>query len=177
MDITVETSAWTATTGILRIGDLQCPCTLGRNGVTKDKIEGDGKTPLGRFPLRQLLFRADRLPPPRTGLPTEILTPETGWCEDPTHPDYNRRVLLPHSSVHDCMTRDDALYDLVIVIGFNDAPPVPGKGSAIFIHLARPEFTPTAGCIGLTQDNLLAVLELCTPDTTIVISPPPENDS
>lgn len=177
MDITVITSSWTATTGTLQIGQLQIDCTLGRGGVTTDKTEGDGKTPVGRFPLRQVFYRADRLPMPETGLPVELLTADTGWCEDVSHPDYNRRVRLPHPSVHDRMTRDDALYDLVIVVGYNDDPPVSGKGSAIFIHLARPEFTPTAGCVGLRLHDLQSVLKLCSRDSFLVVFPPPKSDS
>lgn len=177
MDISVKTSSWSATTGLLCIGPRQFPCTLGRGGVTGAKSEGDGKTPVGRFPLRQVFYRADRLPPPETGLPLEVLTPETGWCEDPAHPDYNRKIALPHPAATDRMTRDDALYDLVVVVGYNDAPPVAGKGSAIFIHLARPDFTPTAGCIGLKRDDLLAVLKLCTPETCLDVLSPASGDS
>lgn len=177
MDIFVETSSWAATTGLLKIGPYAFPCTLGGGGVTHDKTEGDKKTPLGRFSLRQLFFRADRLPAPDTGLPLIPLTQNTGWCEDPAHPDYNRCIALPHPAATDHMTRDDALYDLVVIVGYNDDPPIPGKGSAIFIHLARPEFTPTAGCIGLKYDDFLLVLKFCTPETAINILPPPEDDS
>ncbi|HYD16960.1 MAG TPA: L,D-transpeptidase family protein, partial [Patescibacteria group bacterium] len=129
MNIIVQTSATDATTGLLFIGQQRYECTLGRTGVTLDKQEGDGKTPIGTYPLRYLLYRADRIEKPVTGLPAHELTPDTGWCEDPAHPDYNKQVTLPHDSTHDRMTRDDNLYDICVIVGYNDAPVVPGKGS------------------------------------------------
>lgn len=174
MNITVETTSAAATTGTLKIGPHIFPCTLGRSGVidAADKKEGDGKTPLGRYPLRQLIYRADRVPMPDTKLPVEILTETTGWCEDAAHPDYNQKVTLPHPAQNDHMKRDDHVYDYVVVIGYNDNPVIPGKGSAIFMHLARPGFTPTAGCVGLNPEDMRTVLQLCTPDSLIEILPP-----
>ncbi len=174
MNIVVRTKSWTATTGTLEIGGQAFDCTLGRTGVvlSEAKKEGDGKTPLGIFPLRQLLYRADRVPKPLTGLHVEILTPATGWCEDSTHPDYNKKIILPHPAVHDRMTREDHLYDYTVVIGYNDAPAVAGKGSAIFMHLARPDFSPTAGCVGLRAGDMLAVLKLCNNSSKIELLPP-----
>ena len=173
MNIIVQTKSFEPTTGVLIAGGQRYDCTLGRGGITVDKVEGDGKTPIGTYPLRQLIYRADRLEKPETKLPVEILTPETGWCEDPAHPDYNTKVTLPHASVVDRMTRDDNLYDLTVVIGYNDNPPQAGKGSAIFMHLARPDFTPTAGCVGLKQNDLLEVLKHCDSSSHITILPPP----
>ncbi len=172
MNIIVQTSKNTPTTGKLFIGGKRYDCTLGRSGVTADKKEGDGATPIGTYPLRQLLYRADRLAAPETGLPLEVLTPDTGWCEDPAHADYNTKITLPHEAGTDRMTRDDHLYDLVAVVGYNDAPVVAGKGSAIFIHLARPDFTPTAGCVGLKLEDLQEVLKLCDSTSHITILPP-----
>lgn len=174
MNLTVKTTSWTATTGTLEVNGKTYPCTLGRSGVCEpsEKKEGDGKTPLGTYPLRQLIYRADRNAKPATDLSVEILTPETGWCEDPAHADYNKKITLPHASVNDRMTREDSLYDYVVVIGYNDDPVVPGKGSAIFMHLARPEFTPTQGCVGLRPEDLLEVLKCCSPSSKIVITPP-----
>ena len=172
----VETSSDTATTGTLIMDGIRYTCTLGRSGVIapENKIEGDGKTPLGTYPLRQLIYRADRLKKPETKLPVEILTPDTGWCEDPSHDDYNTKVTLPHGAQHvDTMTRDDYLYDLCVPLGYNDDPVVKGKGSAIFMHLAREEGTPTQGCVGLAKNDLLTVLKKCDAATRITILPPP----
>ena len=174
MNIIVETQSMTAATGKLKIAGHVFDCTLGRSGVIapEDKKEGDGKTPLGTYPLRLLLYRADRMEKPDTKLPVQILTAKTGWCEDAAHPDYNKQVTLPHHAVCDRMMREDYLYDMTVIIGYNDAPPVAGKGSAIFMHLARHEFTPTAGCVGLKKDDLLTVLKLCDAGTRITILPP-----
>jgi L,D-peptidoglycan transpeptidase YkuD (ErfK/YbiS/YcfS/YnhG family) len=175
MNIVVKANSSAATTGTLEINGKHYTCTLGKTGVipAAQKTEGDGKTPLGIFPLRQLLYRADRIPKPATGLPLEILAPETGWCEDSTHADYNKKIILssscPHPAMHDRMTREDHLYDYVVVIGYNDAPVAPGKGSAIFMHLARPDFTPTRGCVGLRVEDMLEVLRHCDSSSKIEI--------
>jgi L,D-peptidoglycan transpeptidase YkuD (ErfK/YbiS/YcfS/YnhG family) len=173
MNIIVQTISFESTTGYLMIGGRRFDCALGRAGVTLDKTEGDGKTPIGIYPFRQLIYRADRVEKPDTGLPLEILNPDTGWCEDPTHADYNRKVVLPHPALCDTMTRDDHLYDLTAVIGYNDDPAVAGRGSAIFMHLARDDFTPTAGCVGLKKQDLLDVLKMLDSDSHITILPPP----
>lgn len=173
MDIIVQTSSEDATTGTLICGNDRFDCTLGRTGVTIDKREGDGKTPIGTYPLRQVFYRADRVGRPETKLEVRELTPEVGWCEDPAHPDYNREVRLPHDSRHDRMTRDDHVYDITVIIGYNDDPPQSGKGSAIFMHLARPDFTPTAGCVGLREEDLRKVLKKVDKNSHITILPPP----
>lgn len=173
MNIIVQTKSFDATTAVLIAGGRRFDCALGRAGVTIDKKEGDGKTPVGTYPFRQLFYRADRIEKPKTGLPVEILSPETGWCEDPAHPDYNKKIILPHPAVVDRMTRDDDLYDLTAVIGYNDDPVVPGRGSAIFMHLARAGLEPTAGCVALAKDDLLEVLALCDENSHITILPPP----
>ena len=172
MDIIVYTKDMTATTGILKAGDLEFPCTLGKSGVTRDKSEGDNATPLGTFPLREVFYRPDRVSTLQTALPVRELTEKDGWCEDPEHADYNRHVVLPHDSTKDEMYREDHLYDIVVVVGYNDDPPVPGKGSAIFMHLAREAFTPTAGCVGLRREDLLAVLKKCDSSSTLTVLPP-----
>lgn len=171
MNITVEVTSAMATTGTLEINGKRYACTLGRAGVISadQKAEGDGKTPLGVFPLRQLLYRADRVARPETQLPVEILTPQTGWCEEASHADYNKKITLPHPAATDHMAREDHLYDYVVVIGYNDAPVVPGKGSAIFMHLARPDSTPTAGCVGLRPADMLEVLKHCDKSSRIEI--------
>jgi L,D-peptidoglycan transpeptidase YkuD (ErfK/YbiS/YcfS/YnhG family) len=131
---------------------------LGRSGVRALKREGDGGTPLGRFPIRQVLYRADRVTRPRTTFPIHEIRAGDGWCEDPGHRNYNRLVELSASSAADRLMREDHLYDVVIVLGYNDRPRVRGRGSAIFVHLARPGLTPTAGCVALHRRDLLALL-------------------
>ncbi len=145
--------------GRVILGRRVCRAALGRGGVRADKQEGDGATPVGRLVLRRVLFRADRLAAPRALVPVEPLAPADGWCDDPSHPDYNRMITLPHPARHEALWRADALYDLIGVLGWNDAPPRPGLGSAIFLHLARADFAPTEGCIGLALPDLLGLLE------------------
>jgi L,D-peptidoglycan transpeptidase YkuD (ErfK/YbiS/YcfS/YnhG family) len=141
--------------------DKPLRCALGRNGVREDKREGDGATPEGLFPMRRVLYRPDRISPPETMLPCEALTPKDGWCDDPDDDNYNCQVALPYSAHCESLWRDDGIYDLLVVLGYNDAPVGRGRGSAIFLHLARPGFAPTEGCIALTKSDLLAVLASC----------------
>ncbi len=131
---------------------------LGRGGVRADKAEGDGATPLGRLPLRRVLYRADRGAVPRAAVPREPIGPGDGWCDDPGHPDYNRMVRLPHPARCEELWRADGLYDIVGVLGWNDAPAVRGRGSAIFLHVARDDYAPTLGCIALAAADLRMVL-------------------
>jgi L,D-peptidoglycan transpeptidase YkuD (ErfK/YbiS/YcfS/YnhG family) len=133
-------------------------CALGRGGVRAGKQEGDGATPAALLPLRRVLYRADRLAIPPAAVPREALAPDDGWCDDPGHADYNRMVRLPHAARHEELWRADALYDIVGVLGWNDAPTERGRGSAIFLHLARPDYAPTEGCVALALPDLLRVL-------------------
>ena len=160
-----------ATRGTLAVGERVRPCALGRGGMVEGKREGDGGTPIGRFPLRRLFYRPDRESPPATGLPALPLAADLGWCDDPADAmHYNRLVRLPFGPSHERMWRDDGLYDLVVELGYNDAPPVPGRGSAIFMHLARPDWGPTEGCIAMTRDDLLAVLVAVGPESAVEIA-------
>lgn len=157
--------------GLLDCAGRAYRCALGRGGIVVDKREGDGGTPAGAWALRRVLYRADRLDPPGTALPCAEITPDQGWCDDPAHPDYNRQVSLPFAASHEKLWRDDAVYDLIVVLGHNDDPPVAGKGSAIFMHVARPDYGPTEGCIALALTDLKAVLSDCGPGDTILINP------
>jgi L,D-peptidoglycan transpeptidase YkuD (ErfK/YbiS/YcfS/YnhG family) len=142
----------------------------GRGGVVAAKREGDGASPAGRFPLVCAYYRPDRLAQPRTGLPIAPLRPNDGWVDDPADLQYNRLVSLPYTAHHEEMWRQDGLYDLVVVIGYNVDPVVRGLGSAIFLHVARPDFAPTEGCIAVTRDVLLGILPLLRPGSTITIA-------
>jgi len=135
-------------------------CALGRGGVVEAgrKREGDGGTPTGLLPLRRLHYRADRIAIPRSPLPRNPIAPDDLWCDDPGHESYNRLVRRPFVASHEEMWREDDLYDIVGELGWNDAPVVPGRGSAIFLHLARPDYAPTAGCVALLRADLLELL-------------------
>jgi L,D-peptidoglycan transpeptidase YkuD (ErfK/YbiS/YcfS/YnhG family) len=153
----------------LSCGDLRFPCALGRSGRRPDKREGDGATPTGTFALRQVFYRPDRLLRPRTQLPVAALRPNDGWCDDPDDRSYNRFVRHPYPASAERLWRDDHLYDLVVVLGYNEAPRIRGRGSAIFIHVAGPGFKPTAGCVALTRPHLLRLIERVARGATIRI--------
>ena len=150
-------------------------CAVGKAGFVEAKREGDGGTPIGVWPLRRLLYRADRLAPPNTALPCLAIGPNDGWCDAPDDPAYNRPVSLPYPASHEVLCREDALYDLVVVLGYNDAPPVPGLGSAIFLHLARDDYGGTEGCVALARDHLLTLLSEAAPgDALRIVTGQPE---
>ena len=155
--------------GFLSLGDMRFPCRLGKSGTILDKHEGDGATPIGEWPIRRVLFRPDRVEAPPTALAVTPVAPDDGWCDDPAHPDYNRAVKLPHPASCESLWRDDGLYDVVVVLGHNDSPPVPGKGSAIFLHVAKPDGSPTRGCVALTLADLLTVLRHCAPGDSLTV--------
>ncbi|MCH4143557.1 L,D-transpeptidase family protein [Acetobacter peroxydans] len=131
---------------------------IGQNGLTEHKREGDLCSPTGIYPLRRVFYRADRIARPVTTLPLVPLAPTDGWCDDPASPDYNRLVTLPHPARHERLWRDDHVYDLIVVIGYNDEPARSGAGSAIFMHLQRADLAPTEGCVALTEKDLRTVL-------------------
>lgn len=144
-------------------------CALGRSGVIPAalKQEGDGATPAGLWPLRALLWRPDRGPAPKSRVPMRPIVPDDGWCDFPADRAYNRLVRLPYPSSAERLWRDDGLYDLVVTLGHNDEPVVPGAGSAIFLHIAPPGYEPTKGCIALAADDLAAFLSDAGPEDSI----------
>ena len=131
---------------------------LGRGGVRVDKQEGDGATPAGVLPLRRVLYRADRVRAPDCVVPVEPIAPHDGWCDDVGEADYNRMIRLPHDGGYEELWRQDGLYDVIGVLGWNDAPVRRGRGSAIFLHVARPDYAPTEGCVALALSDLRQVL-------------------
>lgn len=146
------------------------PCAIGASGMTADKREGDQATPTGCFALRRVYYRPDRVSRPRTGLPVDPLDPLDAWSDEPGDAAaYNSMVRQPYPTSVELMWRDDYLYDIVVTIGFNDDPAAPGKGSAIFLHIARPDFSPTKGCVAVSMENLLRILADCDETTRICI--------
>jgi L,D-peptidoglycan transpeptidase YkuD (ErfK/YbiS/YcfS/YnhG family) len=142
---------------------------IGRAGVSRRKVEGDGATPEGVFPLVAAFYRADRVSPLPTRLALQPLAPNDAWVDDPADPNYNRLVGLPYPAHTEAMWLDDAVYDLLVVIGYNTAPVVPGAGSAIFLHVARADFAPTAGCVAIAAPVLAALMPRLGPGSKIAI--------
>lgn len=173
MDIDVWQHGPKAHGGRLRIGNRVIRCAIGKNGITSPGREGDGATPAGTFPLRHVLYRSDRGQRPSTALRTRPIGPRDGWCDESTDTAYNQPVRLPYPSSAEKLVRRDRLYDVIVVLGHNDAPVVPGLGSAIFMHVARPGLGPTLGCVALNPDDLDYVLRRVTADSTITIHPEP----
>jgi L,D-peptidoglycan transpeptidase YkuD (ErfK/YbiS/YcfS/YnhG family) len=157
--------------GSLDISGRRVRCALGRSGVlpAADKREGDGASPLGVWPFRKVLYRPDREPAPKTRLPVQALTPVDGWCDAPGDPAYNRPVRLPYPASAETLWREDRVYDLIVVLGHNDDPVSPGAGSAIFLHVAAPGYSPTQGCVALAREDLEAVLAMAAPGDCLAI--------
>lgn len=153
----------------LRFDGRSYACALGRAGIIAraDKREGDGATPDAIYPIRSVWYRPDRITLPPIPFPSSLITPSDGWCDDPSHPDYNLHVKLPFSASHETLWRDDNRYDLIAVLGHNDDPPVPGMGSCIFWHVTEENYAPTAGCIATSAEDLLAILPRLTVTETI----------
>jgi L,D-peptidoglycan transpeptidase YkuD (ErfK/YbiS/YcfS/YnhG family) len=144
-------------------------CAIGRAGVVAEKREGDLATPLGRWPMRKVFYRPDRLGRFAVALPCRALRENDGWCDDPHDPAYNRLVPLPYAAHCERLWREDGVYDLLVPLGYNDDPVRPGRGSAIFLHLARRDFAPTAGCVALARADLLLVLSEARPGSAVLI--------
>jgi L,D-peptidoglycan transpeptidase YkuD (ErfK/YbiS/YcfS/YnhG family) len=158
-----------ATRGLLKLGELTFPCSLGRTGRSHLKREGDGASPRGGWELRRLFYRSDRLLPPRSGLHPLVLRADQGWCETVGDRNYNRPVPIPYATSHETMKRDDHLYDIVIETSHNERPRVQGHGSAVFFHLRRPDGGPTAGCIAVSLRDMRIILERVGPRTRLKI--------
>jgi len=155
--------------GRLVAGPLVVPCALGRSGTTRNKREGDGGSPVGSFRIIQAFYRADRGRRPRTLLPLHTIRRTDGWCDDPRDRRYNQLVPLPCAASHEEMWRSDHVYDVVLDIDWNRGPIVRGRGSAIFLHLARPGFEPTAGCVAVDGRVIRRLLGYLGPRTRIEI--------
>ena len=155
--------------GVLIAGQRAIPVVLGRSGVRVNKREGDGATPAGRFRPLRLWWRPDRGQRPRASLPVRRIGPDVAWCEDPADRRYNRPFQRSANEPGDRLWRDDGLYDLIIEIDHNTRPRVAGRGSAVFLHVARPDRGPTAGCVAMKAGELRRLLTMLSPKTIISI--------
>ena len=165
----VRARAGTPTRGWLTCGPLRLRVALGRGGIRRNKREGDGATPAGCFDLCAVWWRGDRNPRPGGRLPTRPIRPDDAWCEDPRDRRYNRHFRLKRAAAGDRLWRDDRLYDLIVTLSHNTRPRIAGRGSAVFIHVARPGYAPTAGCVALAAPDLRRLLARLGPKTRILI--------
>jgi L,D-peptidoglycan transpeptidase YkuD (ErfK/YbiS/YcfS/YnhG family) len=167
--IRIKTRPGRRSQGWLIAGFKAIPTALGRAGIRANKREGDGGTPAGRFRPVRLWWRADRLPRPRTLLPIRPIRPGDAWCEDPRDRRYNRPIRRSANEPGDSLRRADGLYDLIIEVDHNTRPRISGRGSAVFLHVARPTFACTAGCIALRRRDLLTLTARLSPKTRIIV--------
>lgn len=147
-----------ARAGWLEMGPFRWPCALGRTGIGTRKREGDGATPKGRHRLVFGYYRADRFRRQPSSLPLGVLERTAGWCDAPYDANYNRKIHHPYRASAERLWRDDHLYDCIIVLDHNMRPRIRGGGSAIFLHIAGPDFAPTEGCIALRARDLRILL-------------------
>src|SRR5687767_14954927 len=150
--LNVQADSGDTSLGWATLGDRRWRCTVGAGGVREDKVEGDAATPAGSFPLRRIYFRNDRLVLPKVRLPARSINEHDGW-------------------------RDDGLYDLVVVVGYNDDPPEGEWGSAIFLHVARDDYSPTQGCMAFKREDLLELVTLIGPETKINVHSIPASET
>ncbi|HKU05550.1 MAG TPA: L,D-transpeptidase family protein [Bradyrhizobium sp.] len=167
--ISVRPAAGNPRRGWLTADGWTIPVALGRGGIKANKREGDGGTPRGIFHPRRLWWRADRHVRPSTFLDVRAIRSEDAWCEDPADRHYNQAIRLQRGAAGDRLTREDHLYDFIVEIDHNTSPRIAGRGSAVFLHLARVNFSPTAGCVSMTRSNMLRLLRRMGPRTRIVI--------
>lgn len=167
--IRVKAAAGNPRRGWLTAGPWTIPVALGRGGILANKREGDGGTPKGSFRPRKLWWRADRHSRPQTFLPARAIGDTDAWCEDPGDRHYNQAIRRGQGQEGDRLKRADHLYDFIIEIDHNTRPRIAGRGSAVFLHLARDNFGPTAGCVSMTRAAMLRLLRRIGPRTKIII--------
>lgn len=155
---------------VLRFGPHRARCAIGAKGLAHDKKEGDRATPVGRFLLRRLWYRPDRLAPPYSSFPTHKISPKSGWCDDISSPFYNRPIRRPMLATHERLWRQDGLYDVFFELGHNDDPPQKGCGSAIFLHLQKNNFQPTLGCVAVSFASMRFIATHARPGCLINIA-------
>ncbi len=149
-------------------------CAVGRGGIGIKKGEGDGITPIGNWPMRRILYRADKITKPESYLSITTINENDGWCDDPTDINYNQQIKLPYDNNHtnrgyEKLWRNDNLYDLIVILGHNDSPIIKGKGSAVFLHIAKDGYLPTEGCVALAIESLLELSKTLTINDSLLV--------
>ena len=154
---------------ILCVDDFQFRCSIGKNKLKKNKQEGDKSTPIGKFKLKYLYYRKDRIKKVTTKIKKKIIKKNLGWCNDVKNTKYNKPIIVNKKICHEKMFRYDKKYDLVIVLDYNMKNPIPGKGSAIFIHITK-NYSPTEGCIALCERDLKILLKIISKKTYVLVN-------
>ncbi len=155
--------------GFLINQDQKYKCSIGYNGLSKDKAEGDGCTPVGTFKLNKIMYRPDKINNFKSNLETEIIEKKDGWCDDINSELYNQKIIFSYELSAENLYRDDDLYDLICIIDYNLNPIIKGKGSAIFLHVASSDYSPTHGCVAIKKDGLIEIAKKLNRDSSIQI--------
>lgn len=154
----------------LDVGSWRYRCSIGRLGMTRQKREGDGRTPLGRFPILAWRFRPEGVIRARPVASWRLIRADDGWCDDLRSGSYNREIKLPSRLCHEHMWRDDKKYDVVGIMDYNIRQRKIGFGSAIFFHLCSDEFESTAGCVALSASDMRKILPRLAKGAALVIA-------
>ena len=149
--------------------NYKAKCAIGKRGISKNKVEGDLKTPKGSFNLEYILYRKDRIGQIKTTLKKIIIKRYMAWCDDPLSKYYNQLVKLPFKYSAERLFRKDNIYDVIIVVNFNRKIIKKNKGSAIFIHLAKKNYKPTKGCVAISKPFMLNLVSMISKTTKIII--------
>ena len=156
--------------GFLTCQSQRYKCSIGYNGLTNNKSEGDGCTPVGTFKINKIYYRPDKIINSKFSIESEIIEESGGWCDDVESELYNQKINFPFNQSAEHLYRSDDLYDIVCVIDYNLNPIVRGKGSAIFLHVASEDFSPTHGCVAIKKDDLLHIALQLQKESTININ-------
>ena len=155
--------------GFLKSENLKFKCSIGYNGLSNNKCEGDGCTPVGHFKITKILYRPDKINDCKFVLNSEVIKKLDGWCDDINSDLYNQKIEFPFGPSAEHLYRNDDLYDLVCIIDYNLNPIIRGKGSAIFLHVASEDYSPTQGCIALKKEELIQIAIKLDKGSTITI--------
>ncbi|MEL6872645.1 MAG: L,D-transpeptidase family protein, partial [Pseudomonadota bacterium] len=169
-DLIVYTLSAAGSRGHVRLGNQRVPAAVGRSGQTPFKREGDGASPVGRWRIESVFYRADRGPRPQSAFPVRAVRRDDGWCDAPLDRNYNRLVRRPYDASHEVLWREDGLYDIVVVLSHNRRPRVRSCGSAIFLHVARDGLSPTEGCLAVRSGDLRRLLASLRPGSAVVFA-------
>jgi len=154
----------------LILGDYRIKCAIGKRGIGNKKREGDQITPKGKFKVKSILYRKDRLSHFKSKITKLPIKRDMGWCDDPKSKKYNKLIKLPFKGSFEKLYRKDNTYDIILVLNYNLNPVRKGKGSAIFIHVAKKDFKNTLGCIAVSKKNLLKIVKKINSSTQVNIN-------
>ena len=145
-------------------------CTIGKRGITNNKKEGDQKTPKGTFRFKSIFYRKDKIPNLKCVLNKKIIKKNMGWCDDPKSKDYNKLIYFPFKNSAENLWLKNNIYDIILIINYNLMPIIKNKGSAIFLHIAKKNYTPTKGCIAVSKKDILFLITKISSRSKLIIN-------